>query len=202
MRKGTSLGMFTGIIEATSPIVSNSNGRLAVQLPDAWAEDPLKIGESVSVNGCCLTVTQADLAVHFDLSEETLRRTTLIDLDPGHVVNLERALRIGDRLGGHFVQGHIDLIGQIVLEQNRSDAKVLRVKAGRPDLLIDKGSVAIDGVSLTVVQPRGSEFEVWLVPETLRRSTLGNLVVGSQVNIEFDVLAKHIAHLASLSKNV
>lgn len=151
------------------------------------------------MNGCCLTVTLADDAIHFDLSDETLRRTTLGRFEPGRLVNLERALRVGDRLGGHFVQGHIDTIGLILSVETRLDTKVFRVRADRPEFLVDKGSVTVDGVSLTVVQPLQSEFEVWIVPETLRRTTLGSLEAGSPVNIEFDVLAKHIAHLHKLA---
>jgi riboflavin synthase len=188
--------MFTGIITATSAVVGLTGRNLVVAVPELWRNEPLVLGESVSVDGCCLTVVRADEAMLFDLSDETLVRTTLGQAEPGQRVNLERAFRAGDRLGGHFVQGHIDGIAHIVSTSLFGESLVLRVSNDRPDLIVDKGSVTLDGVSLTVVSPTLSDFEVWLIPETIRRTTLGDKRAADRVNVEFDILAKHVAHLA------
>jgi riboflavin synthase len=190
--------MFTGIVEAVGTVVKQAEGRLEIALPESWEPDPVQAGESVSVSGCCLTVSATGRTLRFELTEETLRRTTLGALGPGHLVNLERALKVGDRLGGHFVLGHVDSVGRVLSTVAHGESLEVQVSSGQPDLLVDKGSVAIDGVSLTVVQPHERGFEVWLAPETLRRTTLSRLSAGDAVNIEFDILAKHVKRLVSL----
>ncbi|HXH62219.1 MAG TPA: riboflavin synthase [Fimbriimonadaceae bacterium] len=184
--------MFTGIVQAVGRVESAEKGRLVVLAPDAWPGDPWQVGESVAVDGCCLTVTEASAGLRFDLSGETLERTTLGSLKAGDKVNLERALRASDRLGGHIVQGHVDATGSLV---SRNGTFTFRVDEDWSKLLIDKGSVALNGVSLTVVQPKGGQFSVAMIPHTLESTTMGSLQPGSAVNVEFDVLAKYALNL-------
>lgn len=157
-----------------------------------------RTGESVAVNGCCLTVSaQRDKQLMFDLLEETLDRTNLGQLKPGDRVNLERALRLDGRLGGHFVQGHVDCT-----------AEVVKVSEQKPDLRLDitlppefaryvafKGSIAVNGVSLTVSELGENSFAVWIIPHTLQNTNLRKLHEGDPVNLEFDVLAKYVDRL-------
>jgi riboflavin synthase len=185
--------MFTGIIEGLGKVVAIDGSRLAVQVEGLWP-DPVAVGESVAVNGCCLTATTSGSLLVFDLSDETLRRTSLATLAPGVAVNLERALRADARFGGHIVQGHVDATGELV---GRADDGRLRFRTpeeGRR-YLIDKGSIAIEGISLTVVAPEGSEFDVWTIPHTLACTTLGEMAIGTRVNLEYDVIAKHVENL-------
>ncbi|WP_271984284.1 riboflavin synthase [Pseudoclavibacter terrae] len=206
--------MFTGIIEElgqiTSIIRNDTDARLTVRGPLSVSD--AKVGDSISVDGVCLTVAEL-LGDGFtaDVMGETLRASSLGDRAVGDAVNLERAMRLGDRLGGHIVQGHIDTTSE-VLEVERFDAwrrirfAIDPVHAG---LLVDKGSVAVSGVSLTVsavgtAGPSGASgdsdwFEVSLIPETLTATTLGTLGVGDHVNVETDILARHVARLASRS---
>ncbi|MFY9233165.1 MAG: riboflavin synthase [Fimbriimonadaceae bacterium] len=187
--------MFTGIIQAKGRVVLNSGSALAVS-PD-WSEEDIQSGESISVNGVCLTVLGLSNPLTFDLSPETLERTTLGALAPGQKVNLERALRVGDRLGGHFVQGHVDAVGSIKARREAENSQVLtfEVPEGFERYLVDKGSVCVDGISLTVVEPRGRLFDIWIVPHTLRETNLDAMRAGSQVNLEFDMLAKYVEKL-------
>jgi riboflavin synthase len=180
--------VFTGIVQSVGKVARLEPGRLCLKVPDAWPGDPWKLGESLAVDGCCLTVASAEL--EFDLSPETLSRTTLGSLGPGARVNLERALRACDRLGGHFVQGHVDTVG--VFEGRHGDEFRFSVKEEFSKYLADKGSVAVNGVSLTVVQPSGGGFHAAVVPHTLRATNLGDLQEGKGVNVEFDVLAKYV----------
>jgi riboflavin synthase len=180
--------VFTGIVQAVGTVAGLEPGRLRLEVPDAWPGEPWKLGESLAVDGCCLTVASAGL--EFDLSPETLSRTTLGSTVAGARVNLERALRAGDRMGGHFVQGHVDTVGSFV--GRLADEFQFSVGAEFSKYLVDKGSVAINGVSLTVVQPSGGEFRAAIVPHTLRATNLGDLQVGQGVNVEFDVLAKYV----------
>ncbi len=154
---------------------------------------PFEVGESIAVGGVCLTLVGFAEGLAFDVSDETLGRTTCGGLRSGVVVNLERALRAGDRMGGHFVQGHVDCIGTVVWARDLDGSRRVRFRVpegGR--LLASKGSVTVDGVSLTVIEPSGEEFEVELVPFTLGATTLGSLGAGDPVNIEFDMIAKHV----------
>jgi riboflavin synthase len=182
--------MFTGLIAETGEI-QTSGTRLAVRTPLAAQ---LERGDSIAVNGVCLTAVAID-GDHFeaDVMEETLRLTSLGALEPGDAVNLELALRVGDRLGGHFVQGHVDGTGTIDSIEQREHSRVVRVAAG-PELLryiFRKGSIAIDGVSLTVVDVDDQGFSVSLIPETLERTTLGSARAGDRVNLEVDIFARY-----------
>ena len=189
--------MFTGLVEMMCPIRSVSAGgggrRLEVEL-GALAEQ-VKVGDSVAINGVCLTVSRLDGQIgQFELGRETLGRTTLGLLAAGSVVNVELALRAGDRIGGHFVQGHIDGTATVKAVERHGEFADMRFAAG-PELLenvVPKGSVAVDGVSLTVVDVNEAGFGVALIPTTLERTTLGKLRVGDKVNIETDIIAKVI----------
>lgn len=182
--------MFTGLIAETGEI-QQSGTRLAVRTPLA-AE--LAQGDSIAVNGVCLTAVElGGDRFEADVMEETLRLTTLGSLEPGDPVNLELALRVGDRLGGHFVQGHVDGTGTVEAVEQREHSRVVRITA-EPDLLryiFRKGSIAIDGVSLTVVDVDDEGFSVSLIPETLERTTLGSAREGDRVNLEVDIFARY-----------
>jgi riboflavin synthase len=182
--------MFTGIVEQMGKVQS-AGTRLAVRTPLA-AE--LARGDSIAVNGVCLTAVDiADDRFEADVMEETLARSSLGRLQAGDRVNLELALRVGDRLGGHFVQGHVDATGGIESIDEREHSRVVRINAP-PDLLhyvVEKGSIAVDGVSLTVTEVDAEGFAVALIPETLERTTLGSAGEGDRVNLEVDMLAKY-----------
>lgn len=187
--------MFTGLVEAMGRIqridFSESSAELTVTIPFA---SELRIGESVAIDGCCLTVVHAsDVAAGFQVGPETLRLTTLGRRAVGDVVNLERALRADQRLGGHFVQGHVDGVADVVERRASGEWEFVRFAAG-PLMreIVPKGSVAVDGVSLTVVDATDESFSVMLIPHTLEVTTLGSRPVGSHVNIETDVLAKYL----------
>lgn len=181
--------VFTGIVQAVVKVQAQKASRLSLDLPPA-PDDPWALGESVAVNGCCLTLVAWKKGLEFDLSQETLTRTTLGSLSQGQLVNLERALKAGDRLGGHIVQGHVDTTGEF-RDWEDSNLAFFSVDESWSRHLVDKGSVTIDGVSLTVVQPEGGRFKVAFVPHTLENTTLGGLQSRQRVNIEFDVLAKY-----------
>jgi riboflavin synthase len=189
--------VFTGIIETTGTVRTieprGDLTRLGIEMAAIASE--VAIGDSVAVNGTCLTVTGAQgSVVHFDAVVETLEKTALADLVAGSLVNLERALVAGGRLDGHIVQGHVDGVGRIrSLERAGND---VRLAVDCPDeirqFLIAKGSVAIDGVSLTVVDVDDAGFDVALIPLTLEHTTLGERSVGERVNLEADVLGKYV----------
>jgi riboflavin synthase, alpha subunit len=182
--------VFTGLIVHTGRIQKNGP-RLAVETPLAGE---LAQGDSIAVNGVCLTAVEIDGdRFEADVMEETLRLTSLGRLAAGDEVNLELALRVGDRLGGHFVQGHVDGTGTIESIEQREHSRVVRVTAPR-DLMryiARKGSIAIDGVSLTVVDVDATGFSVSLIPETLERTTLGSMSEGDPVNLEVDIFARY-----------
>ncbi|MBI3947744.1 MAG: riboflavin synthase [Armatimonadetes bacterium] len=190
--------MFTGIIEAVGAIRRVIPAREAVRLEiaaDVLFND-VALGESVAVSGVCLTVAASGAGVaRFDVVPETIRRTKLGELKPGDPVNLERALRPTDRLGGHFVQGHVDGVGRVHSLEQRGGEHVLTIAAPREvtDYLVDKGSVAVDGASLTVVAAERDRFSVALIPHTLAATTLGRLRPGDRVNVEADLIGKHVA---------
>ena len=191
--------MFTGIVQSVGEIESFQGTRLVVSANLEDANDPVRTGESISVNGCCLTALN-DSALEFDLSPETIQRTTFSELGLGSKVNLERAMRPLDRFGGHIVQGHVDSVGELRTMLQDGDFTVFRFRAEEEfdRYLIDKGSIAVDGISLTVVNPAAGEFDVWVVPHTLSQTTLGTLRPGLMVNLEFDVLAKHVEKLLQI----
>lgn len=192
--------MFTGLVEALGRVVrvdDEGSGRLfALEWPGL--EAPMSIGESVAVNGCCLTVVVAEGSV-FDVQAgpETLLRTNLGGKAAGAPVNLERSLRVGDRLGGHFVQGHVDTTASLV-ERRRDGEWEFLAFAIAPEwtaLMVPKGSIAVDGVSLTLVDVSADGFSVMLIPHTLAVTTLGTLKPGDRVNIETDMIARHVSKL-------
>jgi len=191
--------MFTGIVEIVGRVVSlerAATARLTVDL--SGIAEGVRPGDSVAVDGVCLTVTHIDgTRGSFDVGEETLRRSTLGALRPGDRVNLERALRVGDRLGGHFVLGHVDAVGTIARLDRRDDQATLVVRAGA-DLvarLVPKGSVAVDGISLTVGRIGPEEFTLFIIPHTLRNTGLAGKAVGDLVNIELDIIGKYVERL-------
>jgi riboflavin synthase len=192
--------MFTGLVQALGSVraVSDAAGGRRLSVSESTLAPLLSIGESVSVNGACLTVVARDGdAFDFDAGPETLAKTTLGALAVGDRVNLERALRVGDALGGHFVTGHVDCVGTVLDEKQTGEWLTVRFKIppGFADLLVSKGSVAVDGVSLTVVDPAEDSFAVMLIPHTRSVTTLGFKKPGAAVNLEFDLLAKHVQKL-------
>jgi riboflavin synthase len=187
--------MFTGLVQQLGTLTSLEAGRLAVSAPLAGE---LAEGDSVAVNGVCLTATTAGSdGFTADVMEETLRRTALGTLAPGAAVNLELALRAADRLGGHFVQGHVDGVGTVAAVQDEGFSKMVEIEAdvGLMRYVVEKGSIAVDGVSLTVANLGEGTFGVSLIPETLERTTLGRASPGDSVNLEVDVLAKYVERL-------
>ncbi|HEY0865780.1 MAG TPA: riboflavin synthase [Fimbriimonas sp.] len=192
--------MFTGIVQATGCVVSLVDGVLSLRPPSDFAPEGTVVGESIAVNGCCLTVVPSeDGLLRFDLSPETLHRTSLGDVEAGSRVNLERAMSANGMLGGHIVQGHVDAPGEVVSLTPRENAVIVRFRAPREydRYLIDKGSVTVDGISLTVVDPKDGEFDTWIIPHTLEVTNLGERKPGDRVNLEFDVLAKYVEKLLS-----
>jgi riboflavin synthase len=189
--------MFTGLVEALGTvrrIDSDGAGRtLLIGVPQFAGE--LALGESVAVNGACLTVVARDAETcRFQAGPETLRRTNLGELTAGDRVNLERSLRLGDRVGGHLVQGHVDGLGRIAERQRQGDWEMVWFTCG-VDLvaqMVPKGSVAVDGVSLTLVDVAADRFSVALIPHTLAQTTLGFKRPGAAVNLETDLLAKYV----------
>jgi riboflavin synthase len=192
--------MFTGIIEETGRVERFERGG------DAWklritaraALENVGLGDSIAVNGCCLTVVKFDAGgVEFDVLEETRRLTSFSALRPGSAVNLERSLSFGGKMGGHFVSGHVDGLGVVEIFEARGADRYLRVKApaGSGKYLIHKGSIAIDGISLTVAETEGDWFAVWLIPHTVAATNLHEKCVGDPVNLEFDLLGKYVEKL-------
>jgi len=200
--------VFTGLVQAVALVVSNEDQTLTVEFEVPVSDLPVELGESVAVNGCCLTVVEAlsaqyddskpeTVSLSFEMSQETLDRTNLGALGPGARVNVERAMRPIDRFGGHIVQGHVDATGKVVSRREEGEFTVFRfaVPVAYDRYLIDKGSVAIDGISLTVVEPEKGEFDVWIIPHTLQHTTLSGRQAGDPVNLEFDALAKYVEKL-------
>jgi riboflavin synthase len=189
--------MFTGLVEALGTIrrldAAGAACDLVVSEPRLAPE--LALGDSVAVNGCCLTVVERDVdSFRFQAGPETLRRTNLGELKLGDRVNLERAMRLSDRLGGHIVQGHIDGTGRVVERQRQGEWEVVwfQCPAELSGQMVPKGSIAVDGVSLTVVDVTADRFSVALIPHTLANTTLGFRPPGATVNLETDLLAKYV----------
>ncbi|HLT82800.1 MAG TPA: riboflavin synthase [Phototrophicaceae bacterium] len=196
--------MFTGLVEEVGTVDARTDldGAAVLAVSAATVVEGLRPGDSVAVAGTCLTVTELHTnGFTADVMPETLRRTTLGELRPGDPVNLERAVRAGGRLGGHVVQGHVDGVGA-VLERRpgpRWDEVDLTLPADLARYVVEKGSIAVEGVSLTVTWAADAAFGVALVPTTLARTTLGALASGRRVNLEVDVLAKYVERLLSVS---
>lgn len=203
--------MFTGLVETTGGILGSQpieGGGRRIAVAHRLSGEGLELGESIAVDGVCLTVTSraADVAggsdgtapasgsFEADLSPETLQRTTLGQLAPGTTVNLERAVRVGDRLGGHLVTGHVDAVAQVLEVTAQGDMTEVWVEAPAElaPLLVEKGSVTLAGVSLTVNRVAGARFAVQLIPHTRERTTLGACAVGSRLNLEVDPIGRYV----------
>ena len=195
--------MFTGLIQAIGVIERISSGGVADVWVRASFDAPYAHGESIAVDGCCLTVVESDRdRFRVQATPETLRRTSLERLRAGSRVNLERALRLGDRLGGHMVQGHVDGVSKVLAKEPEGGS--LRMAFELPPALapffVEKGSVTVDGVSLTVNSVGKDRFQVALIPETQERTTLAEKKVGDGVNLEADVIGKYVARLFGLRR--
>ena len=194
--------MFTGIIEelGTVAAVEDQGDAIRLTITAATVLGDAGLGDSIAVNGCCLTVASRDeVSWTADVMQETLDKTSLRGVSPGDRVNLERAVTPQTRLGGHIVQGHVDGVGEVVRRTPSEHWELVEISlpAHLARYLVDKGSVTVDGVSLTVVEAGETSFTVSLIPETLARTTLGARQVGDRVNLEADVLAKHVEKLLS-----
>lgn len=192
--------MFTGLVESVGVVTSleskGEQARLSLNIPFA---PELRLGDSVAINGCCLTVADLSEHVSFDLLAQTLRVTSLGELRPGSHVNLERAMMVGDRFGGHFVQGHVDATGAITrLEASGQDHIVaVSLPPEIHQLCVDKGSLAIDGISLTIAELTADDAVFWITPHTWGHTHLQTSVIGQKVNLEADMLAKYVEKLVS-----
>ncbi|WP_395691657.1 riboflavin synthase [Nocardioides sp.] len=197
--------MFTGIVEelGTVAAVEDQGDAIRLTVRAATVLEDVALGDSIAVNGCCLTVaTLGDGTWTADVMQETLDKTSLHGVRPGDPVNLERAVTAATRLGGHIVQGHVDGVGTVVSRTPSEHWEVVEVALPHPAergslarYLVDKGSITVDGVSLTVVTAGDDRFTVSLIPETLARTTLGTRQPGDRVNLEVDVIAKHVERL-------
>jgi riboflavin synthase len=193
--------MFTGLVQefgTVAGVADDGHGGRLLRVREPGLAPRLAVGESVAVNGACLTVVERlDDSLGFQVGPETLARTNLGGLDRGDPVNLERALRVGDPLGGHFVTGHVDCVGRIADRVPGGEWQTVwfEFPAEFDELLVTKGSVAVDGVSLTVADVLPGRLGVMLIPHTLANTTLGQKAVGAEVNLEFDLLAKHVRKL-------
>lgn len=194
--------MFTGLIEEVGNVVSMeapTEPFLCIEAPKIAATSA--VGDSIAINGCCLTIVKiANNQIDCDLLQETMRCTNLWELSPGDSVNCEASLVVGDRFGGHLVQGHIDTTAQVVSTSFVGNDFRLEVEipSGFSQYLISKGSVALNGVSLTVAELKEHSFVVWIIPHTLEKTNLGSLQAGKNVNLEFDVLAKYVERMSNV----
>ncbi len=196
--------MFTGIIEELGTVKRMDRGSNSCQLCFLASKvlEEIKLGDSIAINGVCLTVTSFSREYFVaDMMAETLSKTNLKDLKNGQRVNLERAVRMGDRMGGHLVQGHIDAIGTIIEQQKVDIARILRIRASAEvlDYLVAKGSVAIDGISLTVVEVFPDSFSVSIIPHTANMTTLSLKKPGETVNVESDIIGRYVEKLLNKS---
>ncbi|MCA9195109.1 MAG: riboflavin synthase [Planctomycetales bacterium] len=189
--------MFSGLVECKSLVTSvkPEPGGILLEIQRPFTFDDVQLGSSIAIDGCCLTVIEFDHQhLSFQAGEETLSRTILGKCQAGQEVNLERSLQLSDRLGGHLVTGHIDGIGQVTQRRDHDQWSDFRFSAPTQLMrqMVSKGSIAIDGVSLTLVDVSDSEFSVALIPHTLQVTTLGRLQPGNQVNLETDLIAKYV----------
>jgi riboflavin synthase len=197
--------MFTGIISDIGEVASRERGRFAIACN--YAAESIAIGASIACDGACLTVTNVNpvgtrSVFAVDVSNETLAKTTLDDWQPRRRVNLERPLRLGDELGGHMVSGHVDGVGRIVASRPDGDSRriTIEVPSELAPLIVAKGSVALDGISLTVNEVDGSRFGINIIPHTLTHTTLGGKSSDDRVNIEVDIIGRYVARLMEFRK--
>jgi riboflavin synthase len=201
MKISNNIGMFTGLVQAVGRVAKVANdgyGGRILTIVESEIAPRLTLGESVAVNGACLTVVEQNgESFHFQVGPETLARTNLASLAIGDPVNLERSLQVGDHLGGHFVTGHIDAIGTIVERTKFGEWETVWFDCPKSldELMVVKGSIAVDGVSLTLVDVQVGRFSVMLIPHTLAHTTLGVKPIGAKVNLECDLIARHVAKL-------
>jgi riboflavin synthase len=197
--------MFTGIVTEVGTVeeITTRSARARLEIAAERLAPQVAIGDSVAVDGVCLTATEVTPPrVAFDVVTETLRKSTLGGLRPGSRVNLEGALRVGDRLSGHFVMGHVDGVGEIVTRTDEPGQTVFRIRAPEPvtPYLLEKGSIAVNGISLTIWDVAGPEFSIAVIPHTLAETTLGGTRRGARVNLEADVLARWIARMVPATR--
>ena len=188
--------MFTGIIEELGVVAKISNNAMTVQA--SKVTEDLKLGDSIAVNGTCLTaVNFSRTKFSVDLSPETMRRTSLGQLSEGSPVNLERALLASDRMGGHIVQGHVDGTGRVMSSRVDGDSIIFRIRVPKRlnPYIVEKGFIAVDGISLTVVKRGASSFTLAVIPYTLKNTNLASVSIGDRVNLEADILAKYVESL-------
>jgi len=198
--------MFTGLVEKTGSIstvqTTDTGAKIIIDIPFS---DELSIGDSVAINGCCLTVSAIDKGqTSFDLLAQTLKVTALNELNPGMIVNLERALIAGRRIGGHLLTGHIDTVSEIITYKPMGEDHKLEILLPRStaNLVIEKGSISVDGISLTTaeVNDKKGSFTCFITPHTHKNTNLIEAKQGSQVNLEFDLIAKHVERLITYQK--
>lgn len=188
--------MFTGIVEEVGLVAKLDARSLTVRA--SKVVNGLQLGDSISVNGACLTVVaRRDDQFSVDVVPETRRRTSLGTLTPGNMVNLERPLAVGDRLGGHIMQGHVDATGRVTSRKPEADSVILRISSPKRLMpyIVEKGSIAVDGISLTVVKRDASSFTLSVIPYTLENTNLKEKAVGDRVNLEVDIVAKYVETL-------
>ena len=188
--------MFTGIVEELGGVTKISDNAMTVQA--SKVTEDLKLGDSIAVNGTCLTAvnfSRTDFSV--DLSPETMRRTSLGQLSEGSPVNLERALLASDRMGGHIVQGHVDGTGRVMSSRVDGDSIIFHIRVPKRlnPYIVEKGFIAVDGISLTVVKRGASSFTLAVIPYTLKNTNLASVSIGDRVNLEADILAKYVESL-------
>ncbi len=190
--------MFSGIVEGEGTVVRKEKIKtgLLLTISTNILDKPLKLGESICVSGVCLTVVRRPLKNRFcvELVPATIRQTTFQNLGANKMVNLERSLKWGDRLSGHFVMGHVDGVGKIIRRQSQGKNLVFDIEAPKEieRYLVSKGSIAVDGVSLTIQHAKGKRFQVSVIPHSAGNTSLGRKMQGSEVNLEADILAKHL----------
>ncbi|HCD09358.1 MAG TPA: riboflavin synthase [Thermoanaerobacter sp.] len=191
--------MFTGIIEETGTVKNIIHGTFTkIVIKCSKVLEGTKIGDSIAVNGVCLTVTNmSNESFVADVMPETMRASNLKDLQIGSIVNLERALQVGRRMGGHIVTGHIDCVGKIIDKRQEKNAFIFKIAINKEftKYIVRKGSIAVDGISLTVVEDGDDYFTVSIIPHTMLKTTLGYKRVGDSVNIEVDILSKYVEKL-------
>lgn len=198
--------MFTGLVEEVGKLkyIKSQGEALLLTISASKILQDVQVGDSIAVNGVCLTVTSYD-SVSFiaDVMPETFRRTTLQHLKPGDSINVERAMSASSRFGGHIVQGHVDGVGKVVSRVIDANAVVFTIRPSDPDVfryIIPKGSITIDGISLTVVEADGDIFSVSIIPHTLAETALNDRKAGAEVNLECDVIGKYVDHLLHYNK--